>query len=237
MSLGESERFPAYGEVFPPRPAQPLPTTDARTYALRAFADFIATLNFRRAGATPGQAIEFSIARENIHIEQPDNMEDGVFPSIAFLPGRATYDYFGLGPPYMDEATFGVFAPGTVLITPGEYKESFTLEVWASKRAERRAVLAGLEAALLNEETSTATRIELPAYYGLVASFSLDQRELVDDDAARNRRRGHMMITLSVPIAQLVNANILRPFVQVATFDSVAASELETASIEAVPET
>lgn len=199
---------------FPPRPPIPLPDIDERTHALRAFADYIATLQFRRSAGAGKEPITFRIPRTQIYIEQPDNVEDMKFPAIAFIPGRGRYESFGLGPPNIKDDTIDKFAPGTALLESAEYKERFILEAWGSKIGERRAIVAGLHAALLRQESSYALRILLPDLYGTSAEFALVERENIDGpDAVRNRRRGHFHIDLTVCVLQLVNVVTMRPMV------------------------
>jgi hypothetical protein len=202
-------------EVYPRQPPPVAPVEDPRTIALKAFAAFLATMEFRYRGiADTTQTIAFKIPPKNIHIEQPDNVVDGAFPSIVFLPGRGAYDYFGLGPAKIIDGSENQFAPGTALIIPGEYVETVTLEVWASKRVERRSIIAGIEADMLREQQSTATRLLLKVYFNQVASFSLDNREIIDDnDSARGRRRAHLYIEMRVPIAQLVPVKELSTYI------------------------
>lgn len=206
-----------YGNVYPPRPPQPLPTTDPRTAALKVYADFLSTLEFRVPGMkNTNETIKFQVPRNRIYIEEPDNVDDGAsLPRIVFSPGRGKYDYFNLGPARVLEDTVDVWAPGTALISPGDYVETFTLEVWAAKRAERRAIIAGIEATMLDEETSTTLRLILPRYYEFIAEFSLENRELVEEpvESVRNRRRAHLYIELRVQIGQLVAVNTLKPYV------------------------
>lgn len=199
---------------FPPRPPQPLPTEDGRTIALRLFGDFLATLQFRRSGGKDKSPIEFKIPRKDIHIEQPDHVEDMKFPSIAFVPGRGVFASFGLGPPQIKDDTIDKFAPGTALLESAEYNERFTLEVWGSKRGERRAVMAGIEAAMLRQESSYSLILLLKDLFDTTAEFSIEERENIDDpDVVRNRRRGHFYVDLSVCVVQLVNIVTMRPFV------------------------
>lgn len=199
---------------FPPRPQQPLPPKDARTLALDIFADFLATLEFRRYGGDKHPPIPFKVARKNIHIEQPDHVEDMKFPAIAFIPGRGTFESFGLGPPNLKDDTVNKFAPGTALLESAEYKERFIIEVWGSKKGERRAMMAGLETALLRQESSYSIRFLLRDYFDTTAEFSLEERENIDDpDVVRNRRRGHFFADLSVCIVQLVNIETLTPVI------------------------
>jgi|TARA_Y100000034_G_C6876919_1_gene401209 hypothetical protein len=215
--------FEQIGKLTPDltgRPDIPLPAIDARTHALRAFAAFIAALKYTRAGAVGGKDIQFKIAAKNVHIEQPDNVKDLKFPSVVFLPGRGVYEPYGLGPAELLDDSYNVFAPETALMALSEYEETITLEIWGSKKGERRAVIAGLEVVLPSSEDTWPLRLRLPSYYNTPATFSLEERMNIDDaDAVRNRRRGHLYVNVSVCVVRLVNVNTLRPYVAVDSND------------------
>lgn len=188
----------------------PLPDFDARTRALEAFGTFLSTLEFRRTGNKGGEPIKFKIPRKSIHIEQPDHVVDLQFPSIVFLPGRASYQTFGLGPARILDDTLGKFGPGTALLNLAEYFEPITVEVWASKRAERRAVMAGIETAITSFDNSWALTLTLKDYFDVSATFALTERMNIEDpESARNRRRGHLYIELATCMVRLVNVNEL----------------------------
>jgi hypothetical protein len=196
-----------YGRVWPVRAEKPLPATDTRTIVLRRFRQFLSLLRFRRPGNAPGQTIEFRVPAENIHIEQPDNVKELRFPGIAILPGRGTSEPIGLGPPKVLEDTWNVYGADTVLVQQGEYTEDFTVEVWGSQRAERRALIAGISAALRSADDSYSTRIKLPEYYDRVCEFWLSGQQHIDDpDVVRGRRRGHLFVGMRVAEVQLINA-------------------------------
>jgi hypothetical protein len=195
-----------FGKVYPPKPSPPFPSLDIRTIALRRFAEFLSAIRFQRVGDTPGSKIEFQVPIENIFIEQPDDVKELKFPAISFLPGRGTSEALGLGPPIPLDETWNVYGKNTVLLLQGEYMESFTIEVWGSKKAERRALIAGISSALRLSELTYPIRLELPNYYGRVAEFILEGNEHIDDsDIVRGRRRGHIFVTMRLPEVQLIN--------------------------------
>ena len=205
-----------WGTVWPPRARQPLPDTDTRTIALRRFRQFLSLLRFRRAGKENCPPIEFRVPIENIHIEQPDDVVDLKFPAIAIVAGKGVSEPIGLGPPKVLEPTYNVFGQGTVLVQQGEYSEAFIVEVWGSQRAERRALIAGISAALRSSSDSYSVRMALPEYYGCIASFWLDGQQHIDDpDVVRGRRRGQLLVGMCVPEVELINAVQLHPSVTV----------------------
>lgn len=183
----------------PPVPQPPLPQEDARTYALRAFGKWIGSLVFRRRMADGAPADPFVITKDRFFIEQPDNVENMQMPCIAVLPGRGQYETRSMGPVEPDDSLVG--PDGTSLLVPWDYVETLTVEVWASKIPERRALVAGIELAIGLYEGSTDLRLVLTDYWGMVASFSLMEREIIDDvETPRGRRRAHFMIQLRVPV-------------------------------------
>lgn len=205
-----------FGHVFPPRPRPPLPDVGPRTAALRTFAKFLSTFIFRRTGPEhTSQTIAFQVPVEHIFIEQPDNVESLAYPSIVVVPGRGEY-ITGLGGAVIEDGSFNRFGQGTALAMIAEYVEDFTLEVWGAKRAERRAIMAGIETAMFNSDESYRLRIQMPDYFDAVASFWINESEVIDDaDTAKNRRRGHFYMTLDVPVVQLISVTEVRPYAYV----------------------
>jgi hypothetical protein len=202
---------------YPSKPSALLPDIDARTHALRALKAFIATQMFQRTGDKCGDPIPFQVKPENIHVEQPDDVKRLRFPAIAFIPSRANYQPFGLGPGHLNDDTFDVYAPGTVLLNQAEWNEIVGIEIWGSKRAERRALKAGLEAVLMGSESSFALTLKMPRYFDRDATFALVQGEVIDDlDVVRNRRRADLYVELQTQIVSLVNAVTLKPMTRLA---------------------
>jgi hypothetical protein len=225
-----------YGRVWPVRAEQALPDTDTRTIGLRRLAQFFSLLRFQRRGDRPGQTIEFRVPSDNIYIEQPDNIAELKFPSIGILPGRGTSEPLGLGPAKVLEETWNEFKLGTVLVQQGEYTEDFTVEVWGNTRAERRALVAGISAALRSADDSYSTRILLPEYYNQIVAFTLNSQQHIDDvEVVRGRRRGHLFVNMRLPEVQLINVSEMNPFLQLAecgvdvdVSESVYVAEVET---------
>jgi hypothetical protein len=210
--------YQSFEQVGPPlgQPSLPLPAIDARTHALRVLREWISTLEFRRTGQTGGAPIPFCIPIADILIHQPDHVKDMNFPAIAFLPQRGIYESFGLGPAQIDDITCDQFGLGTALVQIAEYHEQLIIEVWGSKIAERRAIVAGLEVALTSQATSYAITLRMKEYFGRTASFAIAEAQYIDEpDNVRNRRRAHMFVDMTVGVVQLVHANTLRPYVQV----------------------
>jgi hypothetical protein len=201
--------------VWPDRPAQALPSYDARNAALKQFRRFLSTLMFQRSGPIADDtatSIPFRVPIENIHIYQPDDIKMAKMPGFGIVPSLGVTEAFGLGPNDPEEDSFDVWSPGTVLVVTGDYQENFTLEVWGSKQAERRALVAGVKAAMMVSQDSSALRLRLTEYYDRAASFQILDTIYVDgDEVARNRRRALITIQLQVSEVALINANRLRP--------------------------
>lgn len=208
------------GTTWPAAPAQKLPDKDARYYALNALRTFISLLIFHRTNAPGERPIPFVVPKGSIMTEQPDDLRSAPMPGIAFLPGRVSHDTFGLGPPVAIEGTEDLHGDGTVLVRGGEHIETIILELWGSKIAERRALLAGLKVALRSDDGSTSIRLKLPEYYDQVVSFSLvDSQNIDGDEVSRNRRRAHIFLEMSVCEVFLVNTTTFEPTVDCQILD------------------
>lgn len=201
-------------EPWPPRPLRPLPAVNGRTVALRILARYISELTFHLPGDKGSNAtVPFRVPLEDVHIEQPANVEALKMPSFVFLPGTGEYLPVGLGPS-IDESSFDVHAPGTALQTQSEYQETITIEAWAHSKPLRRSLVAALEVALVPTEVMYGIRFVMPDYYRQTVCFTLASSMMPDDpDAVRNRRWGHLSVEMRFDVVQLVNAATLKPLV------------------------
>jgi hypothetical protein len=194
-----------WGEIFPPRANPPPLSVDGRTVALRALRDYVTALTFYRSGGMGKPVIPFRIAPENFHIELPDNPQDTKLPSVVIMGSRADYDVIGLVS-YIEEGTLNKFAPGTAVQWQMEHVETINVEIWASAKAERRAILAGLEVAFTPYEQMSGIRFILPDYFNELVCFTIMRREIFDEpDAARNRRRAQIELQMRFNVVTLVN--------------------------------
>lgn len=207
------------------------PATTPRKRALRALATYFSRLIFSREGDAPETPPKrFRVPVTNIRMEQPDDVKEMRLPAIGIIPVPGLYGQEqGLGPAQECEASFGVWAPNTVLLDLGVYVEEFVLETWSNYDPEREAMLAGLRVAMQPLEETSSLRLKLPNYYNLVASFDLVSGHAVDDvDVVRGRRRALPSILMRVPEVLLVDAVTFKPYIQVEVVEAwECLSELE----------
>lgn len=216
------------GYVLPEQSASLLPDKDAREYALERLREYIAALVFRRTNEAGQESIPFQLPEQSIQIQQPDDLKDLPLPGIGIVPGRGYHEGFGLGPPNIIDSTQGVAGPGTALVRNSEYVEQIVIELWGSKKAERRALVAGMKSALRASDGSYGIYLSLPAYYGLTAGFALDESQYIEsDETSRNRRRGHLMVTMRVTEVTLVNVRQLFASVETTVLDGSVTLELD----------
>lgn len=197
----------AFGRVYPGPASPPFDTHDPRDHALRTLKQFIALLRFQRVGETPdGPPVTFHVPEDFIHVYQPDDvLEHGPKPGIGFLPGRATHESYGLGPPEVLDDTADRFGDGLVLVRRSDHVETVPVEIVAAKQPERVGILSGLKTALQMDDKSQALRLVCSSYFDTVASFRLDESENIDDAGATvNRRRAHLFVLLVIPEVTLV---------------------------------
>jgi len=207
MSTHRNERpvplpdSPSSSPVLSPLgPPIPLPDKDARTHALAVLARWFSALEYRRTMAASAPTEAFYVPPERVFIDQPDNVEGLQFPAICILPGRGQYQTRGIGGASPDEEV--VTVDGLSVLVPYDYTELITVEVWGSKIAERRAMVAALEVASGSYEGTTDLRLVMADYFGLVCTFSLMERENLEDvETPRGRRRAHLYFQMTVPVA------------------------------------
>jgi len=208
-----------WGSVFPPRPAIPIAAVDGRTAVLERFADYLHCIVFRKLNP-PGPPEDYQIPRERFLVEYPDDdVQPMKFPTIVFEPGRYTLDPKGLTPA-ADEGSRDEHGPGTVLVCSDEYVERVVLVIWASTRAQRRAILAGVEWACHPVEEMAGVRLRVPAYYGQTAHFlALEGQNIDDEDSGRRRRRTEMVFEMRFDLVTLRRVVEIAPRAEVATYE------------------
>lgn len=208
------------GAVYPEQAVQLLPDKDARDYSLERLREYFCALIFQRTGGIGQPTIPFQLPEDSVHIAQPDDVKDLPLPAIAIIPGRGVHETYGLGPPVMLDGTVGIAGPGTALLRQGDYVENFVVEIWASKKAERRAMLAGLKSALRASDSSSSIYLSLPSYFNMTAGFMLNESQPIDgDEVSRNRRRAHLMVELRVCEVRLTNVRELNTSVGTTVLD------------------
>ena len=214
--------------TYPNQQLPKLPDKDARDYALEALRKYLAALIFRRTNAEGLDSIPFQLPLDSILLYQPDSPKEAPLPGIGIIPGLGVHNSFGLGPPGLLDDTFGIAGPNTALQHISDYIEPITLEVWGSKKSERRALMAGLKAALRANDSSYAIYLKLPEYYDMQASFFLESSEYIDgDETARNRRRAHLNLTMTVCEVAVVNVRMMNASIETTVLDASAHLKLD----------
>lgn len=177
-----------FGDVQPPRPDPVPPAFDGRTAALKVLQLYLSELTFYRAGEVGGPLVAFQVPRAQIKIEPADDADDGQMPALAFVPGDGASEALGLGA-YVEETSKDVYGPGTVVQWQSEYAETFTIEVTARSRAERRALVAGIVRAMSPTEFMYGVRFIMPDYFNQLVVFTIQRRTLSRDFATTVKRR------------------------------------------------
>lgn len=207
-----------FGDVYPRRDAPPPPVYDGRTAALGILREYFSQLVFYRPGGRDelGQTkdpIPFQIPKRDIHVEWPDNEDELRAPSLAFLSiGPADYEAIGMTS-YIDE---NWKEPGYLLTWQSEYVETFSIDVWCETKAQRRSVILGLEQSLSPLEYMAGIRFVMPDYYGQLVCFSLQNREIIDDEQATVlRRKARLLVEMRFNVCALYPVNPLEPVVDI----------------------
>lgn len=206
-----------FGDVFPARANPPPLAVDGRTVALRLFRRYICALDFYREAGVGAPPKKFNIDPSNFQIEWPDENKDMVTPSCAIIDAPADYAVIGLTS-YIEEDSRDRYAKGTVVQWQAEYQETFQLEVRASKKSERRGLLACIETMLTPTEQMYGLRLRMDDYFGQTVCFTLQKRRLNDDaSAALNRRSARLDVEMRFNVVALVNYLPIDPRITVNT--------------------
>lgn len=218
-----------FGNVYPATPP-PVPThIDGRTAALRLLRRYITELTFYRTGemtseatATTGRIygapVSFQFRPEDVLTEPPDGDHELSLPGIAVEGGNADYESIGIGGTYYPPETKDLYAPNTIVAWLLDYTERIKLEVYAASKAERRAIIIGLEQAFQPTEQAYL-RFRMDDYYGQLCSFIIQGRTTDDSEQNLGRWKVSFDLDLNYTVCTLVNYKTLQPVVEVETTD------------------
>lgn len=157
-------------------------TLDLRLAMASALADFLASLSFR-AGSR-----DFQFAR--VFDEWPSAMEDSVLPAACVLPDEVLkYSDARLTPTLVEETWEPAGRPGWGLYELADAECDMGVTVRAASPGERSAIVAGVEAAFVEdrvtgnfERGARMNRIlAMPAYWGLPCRVRVAEMRVLDD--------------------------------------------------------
>jgi hypothetical protein len=200
-----------WGDVRPERVPPPNDELDARLHAVHALFDYLSKIEFALDEDGDGKTRAFRIKREQFLDEWPDDMKSLIFPSVTALPGEMVLTPRGLTND-LDETTTDKFGKGTCVLPLHEHQEKIVLDVFATTRFQRAAVVAGFERAFDASEQMSGIRLPLPRYFGQQARFTLERVDMVDDaDSARRRRQAKLTVRMEVDVCRLVDVVTFEP--------------------------
>ena len=210
-----------FGEVYPPRLLDPalFPAEDGRTAALRVLALYYSELTFYRPNEVGKGPIPFQIPLKCIHVEAPNNDVDIELPCIVFAQDQdERYESTGFNSD-LEEGTADKFARGTVLQVQYDQIEEFIVEIWSSNKPERRAIIAGLQKAMVPTEAMYGLRFRMPEYFDQMVTFVANSSRRPDEQTVRGRRIGTLRVEMTFNSVNLVSYTRLEPSVVVNTVD------------------
>ena len=189
----------------------PAESVEGRDQALRALGQYLLAVQFYRSGGVGKPAIPFHLSA--FYTEQPDPEVEIKLPAISMVAGRGEFLPGNLTPEILD-CTKDVYGPGTVVRWTGnEYREVVSLEVWATQKAERRAIIKGLGAVTSPLDGVYGLRFKLPNYYGATCRFTPLSRTNIEEMAIENRRRAMLEVELLVNELHLINYVTMQPVI------------------------
>jgi len=184
---------------------------DAHGALVRGLAEYLETLSIDNDGT----ALRFkSVAQDFADVEDPH-----LFPRAAvYSMSLGNYDASNLTPVIRSRAKVYVMGEEAVyLLKASELRLDITVEVWATDKDARQALVAMLEDAFCPVDWKYGARLELPHYYNTRANYQLTGVTYLDSDTEVARRKRGAMVTLSaqVPVLRPIALPTARPRTEV----------------------
>jgi len=187
-----------------------------RKRVLDAFGAYIESLTFYRSGGEGKPVVPFHVT---FYPEQPENETELKLPSIGVVPARGEMIPAGFAPTLLEE-TRDRYGKGTVVRRLAtEWTERLQFEIWAGSKAERAAVITGLEAGLAPLEGVFGLRLRVPRYFHQTVIFTPLAVTIDESQAEKNRRKALIEVEMRYELVHLVRYTTLRPQVVVDVAD------------------
>ncbi len=179
-------------------------TTANRQYSatkslIVAIGEYLRELQFPISG---GNHVKFAA----VAIMKAEPETNAKYPSAAVFPESSVeYGQTDAAIQYTYDNSTGQLDGGS-LIGVSEVKQSISVHVWTQEEPQRDNILAGLEDAFNPSPDMPGLILEMPHYFNLRASFSLDRVTYEDspDDNAYRYRKLLLSVTAMGPMARMV---------------------------------
>lgn len=179
---------------------------DVRGSLTRGVADLLEQVSADAAG---GRQLKF----KRVLREWAEPEENAKYPSVVvYTTGPGTYDASGFTP-NVDPNCRIPPPDGRYLVTPAEYVQDLTVEIWATDKNERAGLVFMCERAFNPVTWRYGFVMELPYYFSQRATYALKDLTYEDseEDAMRRYRKASFTLSASAPLVYLVKFPDAKP--------------------------
>lgn len=191
-------------------PLGPAPRMDVRTAAAESLAAYLKNVIFLIAG---GKAEDTEFRLNEVLPNWPESDVALNYPAASIDDGPAPYEAHNFTPT-MQENTYNVFCPGTVLWKTGELVVDFQVDFWTNTQATRQAIAAGLPRIFNPTETRSGVLLAgHPDYFHRAVRCTLMDADRADDgDTTYDReRRLRTVVKSEIDVVHLRQVTQLAP--------------------------
>lgn len=184
---------------------------DVRLALTRGLAEYMEQLSYAPLGGRP-------LRFKAVHEEWAEPEENAAYPAASItLAGAGTYEPRSLTPVLNPKQRLPP-PDGRYLVIPAEYSASISVEVWATDPEERSGLIQMLEIAFNPVHWRYGFVLELPHYFNVRATYTLQEMSIPDDseDALRRYRRVVFTLRAQAPLITLFSFPDARPMFELA---------------------
>lgn len=191
--------------------------TDARSAITRGLAEYLEHLQRDLVG---GRQVRF----KRVEDQYAEPEKQARYPSVAIYTTEAgTYDSSKFTPAVSTKCRLPP-PDGRYLVSPADFVQELSVEIWATDPPERAGLVAMVEDAFNPVTYTYGFTLELPFYFNQRATYEMT--ELVytdsDEDAIRRYRRATFTLNARVPLTKLYSFPDGKPVFQLGAIGSDA---------------
>jgi hypothetical protein len=191
-------------------PLGPAPKLDVRNAAAETLAAYLGGVIFVIAG---GKAEDKEFRLSEVLPNWPEADVELKYPSASIDDGPAPYEAHDFVPT-MQEDTYNVFCPGTVIWKTGELVVEFQVDFWTNTEATRQAIAAGLPRIFNPTETRSGVLLAgHPDYFHRAVRCTLldVDRNDGEDSTYDRERRLRTVVKAEIDVVHLRQVSQLAP--------------------------